>query len=158
MALEEVAHEFFFLQWDFHPSPPIPTSSDDPFAKPIHSTAKGSNPQSATVLFTPLQEYKLRGSFATPYLILTVYTDLATTHGTVLLRGEITPSPADPAKFLLSQLDAQALTLAIQKFYLWNDHTGSGELPEGQRLLRAFHEAPEDFKWEDLLKISKLTI
>ncbi len=148
----------FFLQWDsilvrlFL----LPRTTYSP--NPVHSNAQGLNPQSATVLFTPLQEYKLRGSFATPIPDLTVYTDLAMTHDTILLRGEITPSPSDPAKFLFSQLDAQALTLAIQKFYLWDDHAGSGELPEGQRLLRAFHETPEDFKWEDLLEFSKLTI
>lgn len=159
LSEEEVAHEFFFLQWSFHPSPPIPTASDDLFTKPTQTTAEGlSNPQTATVLFTPLQEYKLRESFATPYLILTIYTDLAATHGVVLLRGEITPSSADPTKFLLPQLDAQALALTLQKFYLWGEKGDSGELPEGQRLLRSFHETPEDFKWEELLKFSKLSL
>lgn len=154
----EVAHEFYFLQWDFYPSPSIPSASEDPFAKPVEKTTEGSNPQSTTILFTPLQEYKLRGSFATPYLILTAYTDLAITHGIVLLRGEITPSPSNPENFLLPQSDAQILTLDLQKFYLWNEKSASNEPSEGQRLLRAFHETPEHFQWEDLLKFSNLTI
>ncbi|KAF9478027.1 ATP11-domain-containing protein [Pholiota conissans] len=157
-STEEVAHEFYFLQWDFYPSPPIPSAFDDPFKKPVKSIAEGSNPQSSTILFTPLQEYKLRGSFATPFLILTAYTDLAITHGIVLLRGEITPSPSNPEHFLLSQSDAQILTLDLQKFYLWNGKSGLDEPAEGQRLLRAFHETPENFKWEELLKYSNPTI
>ncbi|KAF8973671.1 ATP11 protein-domain-containing protein [Flammula alnicola] len=159
---EEMAHEFYYLQWDFHASPPIPSPSDDPFAKPVQSLPEGSNPPSCTILFTPLQEYKSRGSFATPYLVLTLYTDLAASHGVVLLRGEITPSTSNghgtADRYMLNQSDAQVLTLALQKFYLWNEGKDSGQPSEGERLLRAFHETPQDFKWEELLKFSKLTI
>ncbi|KAH7930568.1 ATP11-domain-containing protein [Leucogyrophana mollusca] len=162
------AHEFYFLQWDFHdpPSPPLATEPD-PFT-PVSSADVDVLPQTSTVLFTPLQEYKLRTSFATPYLVLTFYTDLARTHGIVLLRGEITPSGAAAAtvpgqdvsgRFLLSQVDAQVLAMGLQKFFLW----GEGKEVDGAReqtaedLLRQFHETPEDFSWEALLKHSKLT-
>ncbi|KAG0699729.1 ATP11-domain-containing protein [Suillus ampliporus] len=165
-----VAHEFYFLQWDFHapPSPPSATGPD-PFSRvpPSDTTAL---PQTATVLFTPLQEYKLRQSFATPYLILTFYPNFAQTHGIVLLRGEITPSTAtaaaapsvdtSTARFLLSQIDAQLLAMGVQKFYLWGD--GSEDSSQGgdrsaEKLLKQFHEYPEEFNWPDLLKHASLT-
>jgi len=145
------AYEFYFLQWGFHEVPPVPS---DPFSKPP-SEMHAPNPQTSTVLLTPLQEYKSRTTFATPYLILTFYTDLASSHGLVLLRGEITPTAASAeanskSDFLLSQQDAQLLTMHLQKFYLW----GGGEegAKERHRLLETFHSTPEEFKWEDLLK------
>ena len=147
---ESVAHEFYFLQWTFYASPPIPTPSNDPFVIP---TSSGSNPQTSVILFTPLQEYKVRNSFATPYLILTIYTDLAETHGIVLLRGEITPSNASGStSYMLSQADAQILAMTLQKFYLWNENG------DPEELLHKFHKNPQDFKWQDLLKISKTII
>ncbi|KAF8634487.1 hypothetical protein AX15_000925 [Amanita polypyramis BW_CC] len=151
------AFEFYYLQWDFHGMPDVPTAEDDPFITPKPS----DNPAISTVLFTPLQEYKSRISFATPYLVLTHYTDLAQTHGIVLLRGEITPN-SDSAgsgaerKYILTQPDAQLLSMALQKFYLW-DKDGDGRNKAGE-LLKQFHEDPTQFKWEDLLKHGTLTI
>lgn len=155
----DTAYEFYFMQWSFHERPPVPNSADpnNPFDVP--SSKNSTNPPLATVLFTPLQEYKSRQTFATPYLIATFYTDLATTHNTVLMRGEITPSAASatggPDKYLLSQEDAQVLIMMLQRFYLWDQksdaETGSA------KILRTFHEKPEDFKWEDLVKASNLT-
>ncbi|KAF5355735.1 hypothetical protein D9756_004021 [Leucocoprinus leucothites] len=139
------AYEFYFLQWDFHDAPRLPSANEDPFVKP--SSSESPNPKVSTVLFTPLEEYKLRATFATPYLVLTNYTDLASTHGLVLLRGEVTPRSGASGNYMLSQEDAQQLSMAIQKFYLW----GNGE-GEGEKLLRTFHEKPEDFRWEDLLR------
>ncbi|TFY65214.1 hypothetical protein EVG20_g5672 [Dentipellis fragilis] len=93
-------YEFYFMQWAFHDAPPVPTSS----APTSSSTPSQLNPRTATILFTPLLEYKLRQAFATPYLVLTFYPDLACSHDVVLLRGEITPAasgqggvPAQPA-------------------------------------------------------------
>lgn len=98
----------------------------------------------------------MRNSFATPYLVLTHYTDLVHTHGLVLLRGEITPSSggvasSDGGNYLLSQEDAQALSMGVQKFYLWGESKGQQE-ENPERLLKVFHENPSEFKWEDLLK------
>ena len=150
---ENLAHEFYFLQWTFHTSPPIPSSSDDPFVFPT----SGSNPQTSVILFTPLQEYKMRNSFATPYLILTAYTDLAETHGIVLLRGEISPSTASGSasacRYMLTQADAQMLAMTLQKYYLWNENSSDLE-----KLLQTFHKNPQDFNWQDLLKNSKTII
>ena len=148
---KEPAYEFYLMEWGFHGPPPEPASPGDLFS-PAKSS---SNPQTSTVLFTPLQEYKLRQSFATPYLVLTHYTDLVKSHGLVLLRGEITPSGAsagtgtseDGIRYMLNQQDAQLLAIHVQRFYLQNE--GSEERAV---LLKAFHETPEQFKWEELLK------
>lgn len=59
---------------------------------------------------------------------------------------------------MLTQADAQVLALALQKFYLWNTADDPSQPSEGERLLRAFHETPQNFKWEDLLKFQNLTI
>lgn len=153
----QTPHEFYYLQWNFHASPEVPSNEEIFFGKPA-KTSLLSNPQACTVLFTPLQEYKMRGSFATPYLVMTLYTDLAATHGLVLLRGEITPSSSGGDRYMLTQADAQVLALALQKFYLWNTADDPSQPSEGERLLRAFHETPQNFKWEDLLKFQNLTI
>ena len=147
------AYEFYFLQWGFVEAPQTPTPSV-PFYNPP-SGVSVSNPQTSTVLLTPLQEYKSRTTFATPYLILTFYADLASSHGLVLLRGEITPAAASATNnaksdFLLSQQDAQLLTMQLQRFYLWGGEEEDAK--ERHRLLEAFHNTPEEFKWEDLLK------
>lgn len=143
----ESAYEFYYMEWAFHGAPPDPRTRVDPFAAPKPS----ANPQTSTVMFTPLQEYKLRQSFATPYLVLTHYTELAESHGVVLMRGEITPASsgagAGDGRFMLSQEDAHLLGLSVQKFYLW----GGGE-DTRTKLLKSFHETPAEFKWEELLE------
>jgi len=101
----------------------------------------------------------MRNGFAMPYLILTMYTDFAETHGNILLRGEITPSTASGSgsadRYMLSQADAQLLAITLQKFYLWSDN---GSDLTGEKLLQTFHKNPQDFKWEDLVKFSKTVI
>lgn len=157
---DNTAHEFYYLQWDFNPPPPIPSTTDDLFTKPTYTTPSGlSNPPTAMVLYTPLQEYKLRQTFATPYLVLTMYTDLAATHGIVLLRGEITPTgtghSSSKGRYMMSQEDAQLLVIALQRFYLWTKSKESGK--DGIELLMAFHEKPQEFEWKDLLRFSEPT-
>lgn len=177
-ALEEKpACEFYFLQWGFHGIPPAPSARDaDPFmisasTLPEVTNATENYLPTSTILFTPLQEYKLRSTFATPYLVLTHYTDLVTTHGIVLMRGEITPPSAatasgtmedggSGARYLLNQGDAQLLAMKVQKFYLWgsgndkvkNEETAVGKAEE--RLLKDFHERPETFNWEELMRVA----
>ena len=144
----QTPHEFYFMEWAFHEAPPLPSATDDPFV--VHRPGSDSgNPQVATVLFTPLVEYKLRNSFATPYLVLTMHTDLAKTHGIVLLRGEITPGTgATGDNYMLSQADAQLLAFALQKYYLWGQ---SEPTSRAQHLLSTFHDNPEAFDWKELL-------
>ncbi|KAJ7693604.1 ATP11 protein-domain-containing protein [Mycena rosella] len=155
----DAAHEFYFLQWAFHEAPPIPSLEDDLFFPPSakkSTPASAPNPQASTVMFTPLQEYKMRGSFATPYLVLTIYTDLARSHDVVLLRGEITPAAAAGSagvdgRYLLQQDDAHRLSMSVNKFYLWDTGMDDGS-PEREKLVKAFHETPDQFEWEELLK------
>ncbi len=144
---ERAAYEFYFVQWDFHDAPSPPVANEDPFARP--SLSESPNPRISTILFTPLEEYKLRNTFATPYLVLTNHTDLASQHSLVLMRGEITPGSGASQNYLLTQEDAQQLSVAIQKFYLWDNGDG-----EGEKLLKTFHERPNEFKWEDLIKVT----
>lgn len=141
------AYEFYFLQWCFYDAPKVPRINNDHFVKP--PSFDSLNPKISTVLFTPLEEYKLRGTFAIPYLVLTNYTDLASTHGVVLLRGEVTPRRDSDDQYMLSQEDAQQLSMAMQKFYLWDNGEG-----EGEKLLKNFHHRPQEFKWEELLKVA----
>ncbi|KAF8261824.1 ATP11 protein-domain-containing protein [Lactarius quietus] len=149
------AYEFYVLQWDFYDAPPPPSASADLFAPKVPQGDKSQNSRLATAIFTPLVEYKLRQTFATPYLVLTFYPDLSHSHDLVLLRGEVTPTAAkEPSAgdYLLSQQDAQLLTHGLQRFYLW----GSSE--EREKLLADFHERPGEFKWEDLLKHGDLGV
>lgn len=152
--------EMFFIEWGLHHSPALPKASVDELGLPTTDNTtpappQGSNPPIATLLFTPLQDYKHRQSFAAPHLALTFYTDLAATHGVVLLRGEITPAQSGDGRWLLNQAEAQALVVATQKFYL----PGTGEgAQEREDLLKCFHERPEEFKWERLLELSDIGV
>lgn len=131
------AFEMFYLQWLFHPTPsntnqsPTTEGKRDVPRLPI-----------ASVLFTPLAEFKNASEWAQPHLVLTHYPDLhnnpiPTTaeaklspgepqyHPLVLMRGEISPSttkssiasPLPSANLALTQSQAQLLALAVQRFY-----------------------------------------
>jgi len=121
-------YEFYFLEWSLHPT-------ENPENSPI-----------STILFTSLAEYKLRQSYAQPHLVITHYTELAETHGIVLLRGELTPISNDGQQYRLSQEDAHLLAFGVQRFFL----PRSRDAEHGE-LLRVFHESPREFKWENLI-------
>lgn len=124
---QSTGHEFYYLEWTFHR-----TNYDN---------------DQAIVMFTPLQEYKLRQEFAQPYLVMTLYPELIKTHQIGLLRGEISSSPIRSGEFLLSQNDAQLLGVGLQKFYL------AKEGQAGRKLLESFHQNKAEFQWEDLLRV-----
>ncbi|GAA5968416.1 hypothetical protein JCM21900_002665 [Sporobolomyces salmonicolor] len=129
------AVEMHLLNWALLPQPP---SVNEPVPPP------------STVLFTPLAEYKARQEFAQPYLILTHYTDLSSSHGVVLMRGEISTHVA------LNDTDAQVLAVRMQLFY--NDSGKGGEVEQQRReLLRAFHETPEEFDVQKLIKAGEIS-
>lgn len=107
-------------------------------------------PPPSTVLFTPLAEYKARQEYSQPYLILTHYTDLAASHDVVLMRGEVSANVA------LNATDAQVLAVRMQLFY--NDSGKGGEVESRRRdLLRSFHEAPEQFDVEALIRAGEIS-
>lgn len=144
------AHEFYFMQWALHAPPSIPPPS--PLDAPLPNPITPSQHPIATVLFTPLVEYKTRQTFATPHLILTFYTELANSHDVVLLRGELTPSSSGSGNFMLSQQDAQLLALGLQRFFLTEEAGENTRRKERAELLRIFNESPADFSWQELLK------
>lgn len=142
-------HEFYFLEWSLYGRPldPRDVPSFPLDIPPNLSANRTPNPPTSVLLFTPLGEYKLHNSFATPHLTLTNYTDLVQSHGIVLLKGEITPSENDPTRLRMKGVEAQLLALAMQKFYL---KEGS---ERGSEILATFHERPNDFRWEDVIQI-----
>ncbi|KNZ43658.1 hypothetical protein VP01_9g16 [Puccinia sorghi] len=105
----DLPFEMQYLQWDFVKQPPEPNLPD--FLK-----AKTTCTIPATiVMYTPLGEYKLRQSFAQPTLILTHYTDLANSHGIVLMRGDITPASNGSPK--ITPTEAQLMILRFVDFF-----------------------------------------
>ena len=108
--------EIHFLQWTF----PSPTT--------------------ATVLFTHLAEFKLRGEYAQPHTTVTHHLDLADPKGLILLHGNVVEGrgvTVDEGKWLL---------MCLQKFY------GAEQRVERKRLLEQFSQGDGDFKVEQLLE------
>lgn len=116
--------EIHFLQWTF----------------PSETTA--------TVLFTHLAEFKLRGEFAQPHTTITHHSDLAEKNGLVLLEGRVQEDrgiSVDEGKFLLMNL---------QKFYGFEAHSDVAKDNANQRkkLMEQFSGGDENFKVEELLE------
>lgn len=108
--------EIHFLQWTY----PTPTT--------------------ATVLFTHLAEFKLRGEFSQPHTTVTHHLDLAGPKGLVLLQGTVMDGrgiTVDEGKWLL---------MCLQKFY-----GGGQDKPERRKLLEQFSQGDQRFKVEELL-------
>ncbi|GAB7343886.1 hypothetical protein MBLNU457_1843t1 [Dothideomycetes sp. NU457] len=109
--------EIHFLQWTF----------------PSETTA--------TVLFTNLAEFKLRGAFAQPHTTVTHHLDLSESKGVVLLEGSVLPDrgvSVDEGKFLL---------MTLQKFY-----GQTAEQTPRRKLMEQFSQGDEAFKIEELLE------
>ncbi|KAK4696843.1 hypothetical protein P7C71_g1151, partial [Lecanoromycetidae sp. Uapishka_2] len=108
--------EIHFLQWTF----PSPTT--------------------ATVLFTHLAEFKLRGEYAQPHTTVTHHLDLSGPKELVLLQGTVVEGrgiTVDEGKWLL---------MCLQKFY------GGEEKVERRKLLEQFSQGNDGFKVEELLE------
>ena len=116
--------EIHFLQWTF----PSPTT--------------------ATVLFTHLAEFKVRGEYAQPHTTVTHHLDLAEQKGLVMLEGRVMENhgvTVEEGKFLL---------MCLQKFYGFEAHTGTAKENAGKRkkLMEQFSGGDESFKVEELLE------
>ena len=152
-------YEMFYLQWLFHPTP-------TPAVKPSVSTEDKPDrpPYTSSVIFTPLEEFKKVGEWATPHLVITHYPELANSHDLILMRGEISAasetgprgSPQNPG-YLLSQQRAQLLALALQRFYCASIDS-SKESPDDRakriQTLRDFREKPEEWNWQGLVDMA----
>ena len=138
------AFEMQFLEWAVIPNP----------------SAAGA-PPSATTLFTPLAEYKLKQDFSQPVLILTFYTDLSSSNGIVLMRGEVTGLNEKTGKGgRIDQAQAQLLALTLQRFYLPSspsaaaDQETKDDASACTQLLHDFHKRPEHFDVEHLVNVA----
>ena len=98
-------------------------------------------PDSATVLFTHLAEYKLRGEYSVPHTTIQHHLELARDKGLVLLQGQVADDRG------VSVENARGLLLTLQKFYAIED-----ERPERGKLLEQFSRGDRDFKVESLVE------
>lgn len=99
------------------------------------------SPTTATVLFTHLAEYKLRGEFSQPHTTITHHLDLLHPKGIVLLQGSVQPNrgiTVDESKWLL---------MCLQKFY-----GQTAEQTPRRKLLEQFSQGDGAFKVEELLE------
>ena len=97
---------------------------------------------SATVIFTTLEDYKLRGEFTQPHTTLTHHLELANSHGLVLAQGQVVSDRG------VSVEHAQLLVVAMQKFY------GAIQSPVTARrreMLEMFTRGDEKFSIEALI-------
>lgn len=120
----EQGAEIHFLQWTF------PSST------------------TATVLFTHLAEFKVRGEFAQPHTTITYHLDLMEDNGLVLLEGKVQDGKnitVDEAKWLL---------MCLQKFYGFEatSESARASAERRRRLMEQFSGGDETFKVEDLLE------
>lgn len=114
---EDEGAELHFLQWTF----------------PTETTA--------TVLFTNLAEFKLRGEFSQPHTTITHHLDLQQDKGLVLAEGSVLPNRGvtlEEGKFLL---------LCLQKFY-----GQTAEQTPRRKLLEDFTQGKETFSVQSLLE------
>jgi len=121
---EEQGAEIHFLQWTF----------------PSETTA--------TVLFTHLAEFKLRGEFAQPHTTVTHHTDLVDSNELVLMEGRVQENrgvSVDEGKWLL---------MCLQKFYGFEAHSAPAKESKErrQKLMEQFSGGDATFKIEELLE------
>ncbi|KAL9232141.1 hypothetical protein vseg_007281 [Gypsophila vaccaria] len=89
------------------------------------------------IIFTGLEDYKARGTQASPYFKVTHYTEFAESKDLVLVRGDIVFTSK------LTDDEAKWLMETIQSFYL-NDVR--------YRLVEQFNKQTRDFEFKDVLQ------
>ncbi|KAL6125246.1 hypothetical protein ACLB2K_073305 [Fragaria x ananassa] len=89
------------------------------------------------MIFTGLEDYKARGTQATPYFTMTYYNEFAESKDMVLIRGDVVL----PSK--LSDSEAKWLLETTQTFYL-NDVR--------YKLVERFNKQTHDFEFKDVLQ------
>lgn len=80
------------------------------------------HPDTMTLLFTTLAEFKLRGEFASPHTTVTFHSELAESHGLVLGQGTVLEGRG------VSVDEARWLVMCMQKFYVVGEEGGSSTL------------------------------
>jgi len=121
----------------------------------------------ATVLFTHLAEYKLRGEYATPHTTVTHHLDLAGEKGLVLMEGNVAQGRG------VSVDEGKWLVMCLQKFYAEGGGEGDADDEQGKegavrgdrrrearvkergvrkKLLEQFSQGDGGFRIEELLE------
>lgn len=99
------------------------------------------SPNTSTVLFTHLAEYKLRGEYSQPHTTVTHHLDLAGPKGLVLLQGNVMEGRGVTVE------EGRWLLMCLQRFY------GVGEETESRKkLLEQFSQGDGQFRIEELLE------
>ncbi|KAJ9663420.1 hypothetical protein H2201_005628 [Coniosporium apollinis] len=99
------------------------------------------HPNVASVLFTHLAEYKLRGEFASPHTTVNVHLELKEDKGVALVQGQVVEGRG------VSVEEAKWLLMCLQKFYGLQ-----GEEESRRRLLEQFSKGDGGFRVEELLE------
>ncbi len=111
----------------------------------------------ATVLFTHLAEYKLRGEFAQPHTTFTHHLELADAKGLVLCQGSVVEGRGVTAE------EGRWLILCLQKFYNrqsaedgdadgGSSSVGKEMQKRRRRLMEQFSQGDSSFRVEELLE------
>ncbi|MCJ1355757.1 MAG: hypothetical protein MMC33_005749 [Icmadophila ericetorum] len=104
------------------------------------------SPETHTVLFTHLAEYKLRGEYATPHTTVTHHLELAESKGLVLCQGQVLEGRG------LGVDEGRLLVMQMQRFYgAVGGATGTGS-PERRELLEQFSSGDSGFSLEKLVE------
>lgn len=93
------------------------------------------------MLFTGLEDYKIRGTQAAPYFTVTYYKEFAESKGLVLIRGDVVFSSK------LGDSDAEWLLETMQSFYL-NDVR--------YKLVERFNKETREFEFKDVLQVLEM--
>jgi len=108
------------------------------------------SPETATVMFTHLAEYKLRGEFASAHTTVTHHLELAESKNLVLAQGQIVPGRG------VSGDEARWLIMCMQKFYTAAEGPAAEGIAEElrsrrRRLMEMFSRGDERFRVEELV-------
>jgi ATP synthase mitochondrial F1 complex assembly factor 1 len=96
----------------------------------------------ASILFTTLAEYKLRGEFASPHTTVNMHTELLEQKGIVLAQGQVMTDKG------VSVDDGKWLFTCLQKFYGIQQGKDPGR---PRKLLEQFTSGDEEFQVQKLL-------
>lgn len=99
-------------------------------------------PDTVTVVFTHLAEYKLRGEFSQPHTTITMHTELMQEKGLALMQGQVVQGRG------VNVEEARWLVLCLQKFY------GGDQADDNRkrRLMEMFSQGDAAFKLEELVE------
>lgn len=113
-------------------------------------------PDTVTVLFTHLAEYKIRGEHAQPHTTLTHHLELSQSNGLVLSQGAVVPSRGvsiEEGKWLILCMQKFYNTQSIQEIDQMSTDTEVGkDLRKARRkLIEQFNAGDKSFNIEELL-------